>query len=348
MKVIIMAGGKGTRFWPRSTEAKPKQFLNLDSEKSLLQETYDRFAAWFAPESIYVVTARQYVDMVQEQLPHMAADRLIVEPEQRDTGPCAALTALHFLNRDDDEVMVFAPSDHHIPDADGLRQALAKAERAASEEGAVATLGIVPTRPETGYGYMETKDEERDGCLDVLRFIEKPSEETAKALLAQPNIYWNSGIFIWKPSTIAHYMKKHEPGIWEPLERAGGNRRAIDVVYPVLPNISVDYAILEKAESIRMVPVRFEWDDVGTWTALERIRIVDEHGNIAQGDVHAHLTANSIVLAQNKKALVIGAENLIIVSTEEGLLVCHKSKEQEIKKALQAMQDNDKRKQGGG
>lgn len=347
MKVIIMAGGMGTRFWPRSTEAKPKQFLSIALDKSMLQATYERYAEWLPPESLYVVTARQYAALVKEQLPQMTEDRIIVEPEQRDTGPCTALTAMHFLNRGDDEVMVYTPSDHYIPDAEGLHQALLKAELAALRGHTIATLGIVPTRPETGFGYIATEGEEAEGIYRVERFIEKPHEEQAKYLIRQPNVYWNSGIFVWKPSTIEYYMKLHQPEIWEPLVRTRGNSAALDSVYGVLPKISVDYAILEKAEEKRMVPIRFEWDDVGTWSALERIHFIDENGNILEGDIHTHLTKNSIIYAENRKTLVIGVENLIIVSTDEGLLVCHKSKERQIKKALQSM-NNQGTKKGGG
>lgn len=345
MKIIIMAGGKGTRFWPQSTEAVPKQFLRLTSDETMLQSTYRRFAQWLPAESLYVVTTLPYADLIRKQLPGLTDDRLIIEPEQRDTGPCTALTALHFLHRDDDEVMVFTPSDHYIPDSQELRNVLLTAEDSASIDRTIVTLGIVPTRPETGFGYIETTGSITEGSFEVLRFIEKPNEEKAQFLLTQANVYWNSGIFVWKPSTIEYYMKLHQQQIWEPLAQAR-HAEALHAIYPVLPKISVDYAILEKADVIRMVPASFEWDDVGTWTALERIRIVDENGNMLQGNIHAYRTNNSIVYTENHKTIVIGVQDLIIVSTAEGLLICHKTKEQEIKKALQEMQDSEKEPEG--
>ncbi|MFD0677077.1 MULTISPECIES: mannose-1-phosphate guanylyltransferase [unclassified Paenibacillus] len=340
MKVIIMAGGKGTRFWPRSTEATPKQFLRLTSDETMLQVTYNRFAEWLPVDSIYVVTAKLYEDKVLEQLPHLSGDRLIIEPEQRDTGPCTALTALHFLWRKDDEILVFTPSDQYISDAQALWQALLEAEKAAYMGRAVATIGIVPSRPETGYGYIETMEEETESLLKVKRFIEKPNEIEARSLIQRPNVFWNSGIFVWKPSTIEYYMKKHQPELWEPLVRTKGQEDAIKIIYPSLPRISVDYAIIEKAENILMRPVQFIWDDVGNWTSLERIRLVDDKSNMLQGDIHAYWTENSILYTENQKIVVIGVQDLIIVSTDEGMLICHKTREQDIKKVLQVIQND--------
>lgn len=349
MKVVILAGGKGTRFWPRSVERKPKQFLALTSGETMLQTTYQRFLRWLPKQKIYVVTTRAYRRLVEEQLPELAAEQIIEEPGPRDTGPCMALTAHRFLSIDDDEVMVTAPSDQYIPDDHSLRLALETAEKGALTNLAIVTLGIVPTRPETGYGYIEAERRKEKnqsinaqafGLLPVKRFIEKPTVSVARELIAKDNIYWNSGIFVWKPSTIAHYMKTYQKPIWDSIANQDGRE------YLQLPKISVDYAILEKAETIWTVPVDFEWDDVGLWTSLERIKELNEDGNMLQGDIHTYRSGSNIIYSENKPAIVIGVEDLIIVSTDDGLLVCHKSEEQEIKTVLQDWEQRDRRENG--
>lgn len=331
MKVVIMAGGKGTRFWPRSVERKPKQFLSLTSKETMLQVTYGRFRKWLPRESIYVVTTKTYRSLVEQQLPDLPADHIIEEPAPRDTGPCVALTANFFLRREEDEVIVTAPSDQYIPDDEALMKALWKAEQRAESDLAIVTLGVIPTRAETGYGYIEA-EESAEGIRRVRRFIEKPSHEKAQELILQPNMYWNSGIFIWKPSTIAFYMKLYQASIWKRIDLPGDTWKE---GYSELPKISVDYAVLEKADTIWTVPVDFEWDDVGLWTSLERIHGTDEHGNLAEGPIRFLHSFNNIVFTDKAKTVVIGAADLIIVSTGEGLLVCHKSDEQLIKQVLQ-------------
>jgi len=337
MKIIIMAGGQGTRFWPRSVKNKPKQFLTLTSEDTMLQQSYRRFARFLPLSSIYVLTTRQYSPMVAEQLPELKPEQLLLEPEPKDTGPCVALAALHFMTNGENEVLVTTPSDQYIPDAEGLWEALLQAEQIAQNGHSIVTLGIVPTRPETGYGYIETEEPKALGSAVLAKaFIEKPPLEKAKQLIQQKNMYWNSGIFIWKPSTIAYYMRQYQPEMWGALEGCGGQW---ELVYGSLPKISIDYAILEKASTIYTIPVAFEWDDVGIWTSLERVFGTDANGNITNGDVHSAFTNNSIIYSEHHKAIVIGIEDMIVVSTANGLLVCHKSREQHIKAMLRLLED---------
>jgi mannose-1-phosphate guanylyltransferase len=322
-----MAGGLGTRFWPLSTAAKPKQFLALTSEHTMIQESYRRFREWLRADRVHVVTTAEYLPLICSQLPELPPEQLIIEPERRDTGPCIALTALYFLRRNDDEVLVTAPSDHYLSDTAELKRALELAEQTAQRDRNIVTLGIVPTRPETGYGYIDAASEDAQGeVLPVRRFMEKPSPDVAERLYRTEQVYWNSGIFIWKPSTIAYYMERLQPELWSRLT----GEEDLKAVYPELPKISVDYAILEKAESIYTVPVRFAWDDVGVWTALERLRPLDEQGNLISGDVLT-LNAERNIIRSDGKAAVIGVRDLIIVSTAGGLLVCHKDHEQSIK-----------------
>ncbi|XID90874.1 mannose-1-phosphate guanylyltransferase [Paenibacillaceae bacterium WGS1546] len=343
MKIVIMAGGKGSRLWPRSVEDRPKQFLALASEETMLQQTYRRLARIVPPRKIYVVTAAAFRSLVLEQLPELEEERLILEPVQRDTAPCVALSALHFIRLGDDETLVMMPSDQHIPNVLALNEALIKAEAVADASPSIVTLGVVPVRPETNYGYITASPERtHDGARKVVSFVEKPDLETARQLAAKPDVYWNSGIIVWRPSTIARATETYQPDMWKALARAGDR---IAEAYAELPRISVDYAILEKASNLYAIPFRYEWEDMGSWTSFERIReaAADANGNITHGTVHAFESSHNIIFAEGMKTIVIGAEDLIIVSTTEGLLVCHKSKEPDLKSFVQRVE-----KQGGG
>ncbi|WP_085524181.1 mannose-1-phosphate guanylyltransferase [Tuberibacillus sp. Marseille-P3662] len=338
MKIVIMAGGQGTRFWPMSDQKKPKQFLQINhASQTMLQETYDRFRKWLPKESIYVITTSDYKKLTMEQLPELPENQLIVEPAQRDTGPCVALTAHYFLNQknDDDEVLVHVPSDQYIGDDHELINALYRAEEKAYDKKSIVTLGVKPTRPETGYGYIDAvPTDSEDTTYQVRAFIEKPNQTKAEQLLQAEYTFWNSGIFIWKPSTIAYYMKQYQPDLWHALQIS----QDLESDYKTFPKLSVDYAILEKAQHVFMIPVAFEWDDMGTWTAVERINKQDVDDNLFIGgyDIESMATHNSFVLS-DRDALIIGAENLIIVSNENGLLICDKSKEQDIKNLIKVI-----------
>ncbi|MBP1966964.1 mannose-1-phosphate guanylyltransferase [Paenibacillus aceris] len=336
MKVVIMAGGKGLRFWPRSVETKPKQFLALTSNESMLQQTYQRFSKYVDVADIYVVAGSSYIPLIREQLPLLDPSRMIVEPYQRDTGPCMALTARFFLQQELDDVIVTTPSDQYIPDDAELMNVLREAEMIARKDESIVTLGIVPTRPETGFGYIRADANSTLGqAKRVLRFVEKPNEQRAREFMKEPNMYWNSGIFIWKPSTINYYMKLHQSEMWNKLWLSD---LPLEHVYASLPRLSVDYAILEKAERVYTIPVHFVWDDVGSWNALERVFPTDERGNLFFGDVHSLHATNSIIYAEGQKVVAIGVNDLIIVSTKDGLLVCPKSEEQNIKLAISMME----------
>ncbi|MGO4110921.1 mannose-1-phosphate guanylyltransferase [Paenibacillus sp. YAF4_2] len=341
MIAVIMAGGKGTRFWPRSTVTKPKQFLTLASEEAtMLQQTYARFRTCLPEENVYVAVSENYLPIVKEQLPELADNRIIIEPDQRDTAPCIALTASFFLRLERDDVLVTAPSDQYIPETEELMEALRAAEHAAKTDGVVVTLGIVPTRAETGYGYIETIESDEyaskygERVKAVKAFIEKPTKEKAEKLIELPNMYWNSGIFIWKPSTIASYMMKFQPQMWSIFELKDEEFR---YSYSKLPKLSIDYALVEKLDRLYTIPIEFIWDDVGTWTSLERIFSTDGDGNLILGQVHPFATRNSIIYTEQQRIVTIGIEDLIIVSTAEGLLICRKSDEQSVKNAIAAL-----------
>lgn len=326
-----MAGGKGTRFWPISTVTKPKQFLPLLSTHTLLQETYERFRRWLPMANIYVATVQAYVRYVTEQLPALPLEQLIIEPEGRDTGPCTALTALYFLSKHQDEVLVMVPSDQYISDSEALWQALENASSEAARGKSTVMLGIQPTRPETGYGYIRTtKLEQHSSLLHVSSFIEKPDLDLANILCHSPNTYWNSGIFIWRPSTIAHLMGKYCPEIWNPLSI---NYPDIQTIYKDIPRLSIDYAVIEKADDLYVIPVQFDWDDVGTWNSVRRHHELNQDCNMLNGPIKV-LDAQDNTIFSNKQTIIIGVQDLIVVSTEDGLLICHRSEEQRIKEAI--------------
>jgi len=338
MKVILLAGGAGTRFWPKSVKEIPKQFLALTSGRTMLQETYLRFQDWLPRQNIFVATIGPYTPIVKDQLPELTDEQIIIEPAPRDTGPCIALSAAHFLSLGEDEVLVTMPSDHYISNIPELHRVLELAENKARESRCIVTLGIPPTRPETGYGYMEaTADPSRNPIRQVKRFIEKPSEETAAQLIGQPDVFWNSGIFIWKPSTIAYYMKMYQESIWSALIDSGTK---LEERYERLPKISIDYAILEKAEEIYCIPVKFKWDDVGLWTSMERIHPVDANGNLLRGDVHVLNTTDTTVFSEHKRTIVIGLDHFIVVNTEHGMLICSKSDDQKVKSILEQLESD--------
>jgi mannose-1-phosphate guanylyltransferase len=290
-------------------------------------------------EKIFVVTTEEYHNLVMEQLPYLSPEQILLEPDQRDTAPCVALTALHCLERGENEVLVMSPADQYVSDSQELMESLLLAENVAKKGNSIVTLGIQPTRPETGYGYIKTTTEvvEENQILKVEQFIEKPSLEHAKKLLECENVFWNSGIFVWKPSTIAYYMEKFQGEMWHKIK---SHKNELKKIYSTLPKISVDYAILEQAKELYMIPATFEWDDLGTWRSLERLSKEDNNENIFIGNVNALSANNCMVISQDHDAIVLGVKDLIIVLTEDGLLVCHKTYEQEIKNVLHSWSDN--------
>ncbi|WP_202113257.1 mannose-1-phosphate guanylyltransferase [Paenibacillus sp. MMS18-CY102] len=339
-----MAGGKGTRFWPRSVQSMPKQFLSFGTGPTLIQQTYDRFRQLTAVDQLFVAAPLAYMPLVYEQLPALPPEQAFVEPEQKDTAACIAYVAHRMLLFGDDRPIVFVPADQWITDETSFLTAIAHAAEAARQPRAIATLGIQPTRPDTGYGYIELAMEEEGHALAstssstpepshahrVARFLEKPDAQKAIELLKQPHVYWNSGIFIWKPSSIAYHMASSVPKLWQQLEQFPDN---IAAAYAGMPKLSIDYAVMEKASEIRCVPVDCGWDDIGSWAAFRRHFLQDSRGNVAHGPVHLLESDGNTVYAETE-TLLIGVQDLIVVSTPYGLLVCHRSEEPRLKQWL--------------
>lgn len=332
MNVVIMAGGKGTRFWPLSVKSMPKQFISLYSQHTLIQETVSRFRKLVDDKCLFIATPRCYLPLLADQLHDIKPNQIIVEPQQKDTAACMALVAYHFLQRSNDEPLVFVPSDQSITDDNSYFQAILHAVSVAQKPCAIVTVGIPPDRAETSFGYLDTipaadlSDDKH--VLRVARFIEKPAAEQAEELFRRPNVYWNSGVFVWRPSTIAYYMQQHAPDLWESI--ISGHNGSIDDAYEALPSLSIDYSIIEKVDDIYCVPVQCGWDDIGSWAAVRRHLKPDRDGNVRLGPARlANSSDNTVYTEQD--ALIVGVSGLIIVSTPNGLLICPQSEEHRLK-----------------
>lgn len=342
--LVIMAGGVGARFWPVSSEDMPKQFLDiLGCGRTLIQLTYDRFMGICPPENVWVVTSERYYDVVREQLPELPHNNILCEPERRNTAPCIAYVSWKIKRINPKANIVVAPSDHYIRNVEAFRSAIQKAMLFTAETDAIVTLGIEPTHPETGYGYIEadlTCSSSRNAHIyRVDSFREKPALEVAQAYLKEDNYYWNSGIFIWSVSTIVNAFRVYQPDmarIFEQMQSVFGTPQEAEVLakeFPKCENISVDYAIMEKAEEIFVHPVSFGWSDLGTWGSLKTHLDKDQYDNAVVGaDVSLFESSHNMVYTPGLKKVVLqGLDGYVVVEKEGTLLVCKLSEEQRIK-----------------
>lgn len=340
---VIMAGGRGERFWPESRTAKPKQFLTLVGDRSLIQQSYDRILPLIPAENIFIVLGKQHLALAKAQLPEIPPENFLVEPEGRNTAPCIGLAAIHIRRRDPEGVMLVSPSDHMIMGNTDYHQCLEKAFHWAVKENCLVTIGIKPSRPETGYGYIEREDTGLDtgpSVFSVRRFVEKPDSERAWEFVQAGCFYWNSGIFIWKAQVILERIKEHIPELAAGLDRIDpsiGNQqydKMLGEVFPKLPSISVDYGIMEKSPGILMVQGDFGWDDLGSWGALDRIALRDERGMKIQGDFVGYDNDDCLIYGQEGLIAALGVQNLIIVRAGEVVMVCDKDRTQEVKELV--------------
>ena len=344
--VAIMAGGIGSRFWPASRVARPKQFLDImGTGKSLIRQTFERFLRLCPASNIFIVTNGMYKNLVLEHLPELTEDQVLCEPSRNNTAPCVAYTAFKLHNLNPDANFIVAPSDHIILKEDAFIAYLEKALTFTAKSKALVTLGIQPTRPDTGYGYINYSAGDSD-VHKVIQFKEKPSHEVARQYLASGDYLWNAGIFIWKAATILEQFKEHTPEIYRLLEEGRsvyntpGEQAFIDRVYPTTPSISVDYAIMERSKDVYTIPSEFGWSDLGTWNSLHVESPKDGNGNAINGNTILDEVSNSLIRLPKGKLLVAkGLEDFIIVDEGDVLLIYPKSKEQEIKAVTNAIQD---------
>ncbi|NFI93515.1 mannose-1-phosphate guanylyltransferase [Clostridium botulinum] len=345
---VIMAGGRGERFWPRSRKNMPKQFLSLTSDGiTMIQHTVKRINSLIDIEDIFIVTNEDYKELVLEQLPNIKKENIILEPISRNTAPCIGLvsTYIQYKYKEDETVMVVLPSDHLIKYNEIFIDSLKKAIYIAEEDRNVVTIGITPSYPETGYGYINfgyNQDDKRyDGAYKVKKFVEKPNLDKAKEYLSSGEYLWNSGIFVWKTSTILNSFEVYLPEVYQGLMKIGDSintrfeHETLKDIFFNFKSESIDYAIMEKYKKIYTVPGSFGWDDVGSWLALERTYQTNEDGNIVEGNVITVNVKNSIIQANKKLIATVGIEDIIIVDTEDSILICDKKNVQDVKKVIE-------------
>ena len=338
---LIMAGGKGTRFWPLSTEEKPKQFLNLIGKETMIQITVNRIKPIIPIERVFVCTGEMYVDLVKEQLPELPEQNIIVEPEGRNTAPCIALSAFVIKKYYKDANMIVLPSDHLISDEDEFRNVIKNADEFVKEnKEAIITLGMEPSRPETGYGYIRYGKDEKvinnHKVIKVDAFVEKPNKEKAKAYIKEGNYLWNGGMFLWSADNILNQIEKYSNDTYKALKdiEIVSNEEIQELInnnYHKTEAISIDYAVMEKSDSIYVVPSRFGWDDVGSWEALDRYREKDDKGNVLVGNAKVVDSHGNLVISSSHDIVVEGLKDIYVIENDGKILVGHKSNVANVK-----------------
>ena len=340
---LIMAGGRGERLWPKSRKALPKQFLSLTGDgRTMIQLTVERILPMIAMEDIYVCTNRDYMALVSEQLPELPKENILCEPMGRNTAPCIGFGAAVMEKKYGEAVMFVLASDSYIKYNSIFLNALQDACEVAEAGENLVTVGITPDYPEVGYGYIRFDPAESMGrAFKVERFVEKPDVDTARSYLATARYLWNSGMFIWKLSTIRDALRVHMPALSEGLDRiafalgTAEEQKTVEKEYAAMPNISIDYAVMEKADRIYTVPGSFGWNDVGSWQALDIIRSGNEFGNVVSGNAVTVDTRRCIIQGGERLIATVGLDDLVIVDTADALLVCNKSDTSGIKKILE-------------
>ncbi|MCX6353023.1 MAG: mannose-1-phosphate guanylyltransferase [Bacteroidetes bacterium] len=341
---VIMAGGVGSRFWPLSRKQFPKQFIDIIGDgTTLFQKAYNRLAKHCLPENIYIVTNEGYRGIVKEQVPTLTDDQILGEPSARNTAPCIAYASFKIHAKRKDAVIAVVPSDHLILDEKEFEATMNAAFETAGNSNNLITIGIKPSRPDTGYGYIQMDEDSRSGdAFKVKTFTEKPNLELAKQFYESGEFLWNSGMFVWKASVIKEQLHKHTPEIYslfvkgENLFYTKDETPFINKMYDLCPMISIDYGVMEKADNVFVLPGNFSWSDIGTWNALYEFAEKDANNNVIRGEmVLSRNTTNCIVNVSDKKLVALkGLNNLIIVEADGILLIADKDKEQEIRQVV--------------
>jgi len=345
---ILMAGGVGSRFWPVSTQNFPKQFHDmLGTGNTLIQKTFKRLEKLIPKENIFILTNKIYEDLVFEQLPEVTQHQVVLEPAMRNTAPCILYAALKIQKENPDALMIVAPSDHWIEDENMFTNNVQQAFDYCSQNDALITLGIQPSFPNTGYGYIEFDKSSNEAIKPVNQFTEKPNYETAKTFLARGNFLWNAGIFIWSVNSVINAFKNKKPKLYGLFEKGievyntKGEDNFIQENYAMAENISIDYAIMENSQNVYVLPAEFDWNDLGTWGSLYDKLDKDESKNaVVNARTYVKDASGNMIRTNNDKIVVIdGLRDYIIVDKDEVLLIFPKKKEQDIKEVLQSVKD---------
>lgn len=353
MKVygVVMAGGSGMRFWPLSREARPKQFLDLCGNDKMINLTIDRLEGIVNRENLFVVTNEKQADTLQQITEgRVEAEHILKEPAARNTAACIGYAAVELIHKYGDGIMCVLASDHYIKEEDSYRQVLKKAIHLAETTDRLITIGIKATFPSTGYGYIKSHLAEEGDWRIVDEFVEKPQADTARAYVESGEYVWNSGMFVWKASTILEKFRQLLPDIYDyimQIKEAMGTpeeKKALREIYPCIPKISIDYGIMERTEGVLMVEGDFGWNDIGSWDALEVVRNADENGNILHGEHVMVNSRNCICYTEDKLIAAVGVEDLIIVESEGAILVCAKEYAQNTKNVVEKLTEQGKTK----
>lgn len=346
---VIMAGGGGTRFWPLSREERPKQLLNLSGNDLMINETIDRITSVIPKRDIFIVTNKSQVLKIKEAVGERIQDNhILAEPAARNTAACIGYAAMEIVKKYGDGIMCVFPSDHYIKDELTFSKTLVSAIEVAESQDKLMTIGITATYPSTGYGYIKY-EKSQEQAKKVLEFKEKPDEETAKKYIASGEYAWNSGMFIWRASTILRRFEEFLPDIYRQLLQMGeamntpDEDRVISEIYPEIRSISVDYGIMEKSSDVMVIPAEFGWSDVGCWDNLGVLYKPDDNGNIVHGRHIGIDTKNSVIYSEGKLVATIDIDNIVVVETDDTVLVCNKDKSQEVRKIVDILKNRGER-----
>jgi mannose-1-phosphate guanylyltransferase len=345
---VIMAGGSGTRFWPLSRSARPKQLLALGpDDRSLLRATAERVWDTLPTERTFVVTSEQLREQVAQELPELQPHQILAEPVGRNTAPCVGWAATHLKRLDEDAIMCVLPADHYISDAEAYVDTLQRGLDAATH-GDYVTIGIRPTRAETGYGYIEVGSELDPGVFRARRFVEKPNRQRAEQFVANGGFLWNSGMFFFLASRILEAIDQHLPGLGQELQRydaaarAGNEADLIKETYATLPAVSIDHGIMEKVDAVSVVPGSFEWSDLGSWTSAWELAPQDDHANVLpEGGVAFDASSNYVAAPEGKLVALVGVDDLVVVDSGDALLVVPKDRAQDVREIVAALRKRD-------
>ncbi len=344
---VIMAGGVGSRFWPRSKEKTPKQLLKIFGERTMIEDTVKRLDGIVEKENIFIVTNKVQKPQIVSLLYDIPKKNIIEEPFGRNTAACIGLASVIVESRDKDAVLIVLPADHVIQNIDDFHTTINKAVKFSYESKGLVTIGIQPSRPETGYGYIQINEKEvADNIHKVYTFAEKPNYATAVRFVESGDFFWNSGMFIWRADSILNEIKMLMPELYEGLEKIKADidtpsfDKTLVSEYGKLRNISIDYGIMEKSQNVYLTKGEFSWSDVGSWEEVYQLSKKDNNGNSKIGNVYSDMTMDSYIYSPNKFTAVVGVENLIIINTDDALLVCRRDQTQEVKKIVDHLKIN--------
>jgi mannose-1-phosphate guanylyltransferase len=342
-----MAGGIGARFWPRSKKKSPKQLLKIVGERTMIQETFTRLNGLVPRENILIVTNEIQKPGIIEQLPEVPQENIIVEPFGRNTAACIGLASVLIKRRSPDAVTFVMPADHIIGDNESFINTLKTAAQFSFENDALVTIGIQPTKPETGYGYIQIDEESaKNSVFKVLTFAEKPNYSTAVNFINSGDFFWNSGMFIWKIETIFNEIKNHMPDLYDGLIQISEQidnpefQTILSQVYGQLKSVSIDYGIMEKSDKVFLVKGQFSWSDVGSWDAVYDLSEKDQEGNVKVGTIYTDMALDSYIYSPEKFTAVIGLDNVIVINTKDALLICKRDKAQDVKNVIDYLKLN--------